>query len=509
MTAVEASVDSLETAISGEASSRSTAVSSINTRIAADEGGMTAVEASVDSLETAISGEASSRGAADTALQASVDSLETRVGTLTTDLASEESDRTAADTTLQASVDSLETAVSSEASSRSTSVSSLDTRIAADEGDMTAVEASIDSLEAFDTALATSLTTTAITISGSSDTPFAIYNTGDTSPLFMVDASSSWDGAPRVTIRQANDHGQTDTAYPATSNTDGATRGVFHVEKQMSEGDYDSTTEENMPLISAFAMGDGSQGGSGAVGGSAIVRLVSWGGDSKIQMYAAADAYDATSIGGKRPLSGQTLGAVEFGGYATNQGPIPAAWMRVVAAESWSYSNTNGTLFQFRSTREGSGNGYSQGGIDTVAQMSHNRGFNVIAPPVAYADTGSMLVLNSNQTNDGWASYMFASDGGNNRMVMYVKDSSGSVQTMNLPYTIGEDVAGLSTSVSEIGSDLTTLSGSVSTNASSISSNSTTIAANESLLTAIRDAVTGSADPNDLLYRLQLISWPS
>jgi len=478
---VRASADaSLATSISGEASSRASDVSSIDSAISA-------VQADVDQNEanaaSDISDEQATRALA-------VSSLATRIST-------EEAARSTADSTLTAAAGSLTTRVSTEEAARATADSSLATAFASADTSLA-------------TSLATSLTTTAVTISGSSDIPFAIYNAGDTSPLFMVDSSSSWDGAPRVTIRQANDHGQEDTAYPATVNTDGAVRGVFHVEKEMSEGDYDSSTEENMPLISAFAIGDGSNAGSAATGGDAIVRLVSWGGDSKIQMYASADNYDATAIGGKRPLSGQTLGAIEMGGYATNQGPLPAAWMRVVAAETWSYSNTNGTIFQFRSTREGSGNGYSQGGIDHIVQMSHNRGFNAIAPPVAYAATASMLVLNANQTNDGWASYMFAADHSNDRMVMYVKDPSGSIQAMNLPYTIGDDVAGLSTSVSQIGSDLQTLSGSVSTNASSISANSQTIASNETIITQIRDAVNAATDGNDLLNRLKTqVSWPT
>ena len=412
ISATNADISSLDTALSGEASSRSAADSSLATSISGEASSRASV---ASSLATAIS-----------AVQADVDQNEANAGS---DISDEQAARLAADS-------SLTTRVAAEESARATADASLATAFASADASLA-------------TALATSLTTTAVTISGSSDTPFAIYNAGDTSPLFMVDASSSWDGAPRVTIRQANDHSQGDTAYPATSNTDLAVRGVFHVERQMSEGDYDSTTEENMPLISAFAMGDGTNGGSAADGGDALIRLVSWGGDSKIQMYAAADTYEATSIGGKRPLSGQVLGAVEFGGYATNQGPLPAAWMRVVAAETWSYTNTNGTLFQFRSTREGSGNGYAQGGIDHIAQMSHNRGFNVIAPPVAYADTSNMLVLNANQTNDGWASYMIASDGANDRMVMYVKDSAGTLQTMNLPYSIGEDVANNSAAVNQ------------------------------------------------------------
>ena len=286
---VRASADaSLATSISGEASSRASDVSSIDSAISA-------VQADVDQNEanaaSDISDEQATRALA-------VSSLATRIST-------EEAARSTADSTLTAAAGSLTTRVSTEEAARATADSSLATAFASADTSLA-------------TSLATSLTTTAVTISGSSDIPFAIYNAGDTSPLFMVDSSSSWDGAPRVTIRQANDHGQEDTAYPATVNTDGAVRGVFHVEKEMSEGDYDSSTEENMPLISAFAIGDGSNAGSAATGGDAIVRLVSWGGDSKIQMYASADNYDATAIGGKRPLSGQTLGAIEMGGYATN-----------------------------------------------------------------------------------------------------------------------------------------------------------------------------------------------
>jgi len=134
--------------------------------------------------------------------------------------------------------------------------------------------------------------------------------------------------------------------------------------------------------------------------------------------------------------------------------------------------------------------------------MSHNRGFNAIAPPVAYAATASMLVLNANQTNDGWASYMFAADHSNGRMVMYVKEPDTTIQTISLPYSIGDDVQTLN-------SELSTLSGSVSTNASNISSNSTTIASNEGIIGDIRDAVNAASNGDDLLTRLQAISWPT
>ena len=45
---------------------------------------------------------------------------------------------------------------------------------------------------------------------------------------------------------------------------------------------------------------------------------------------------------------------------------------------------------------------------------------------------------------------MFASDHANNRMVMVVNDESGSIQEMNLPYTIGEDLSSLSSSVAAL-----------------------------------------------------------
>ena len=292
------------------------------------------------------------------------------------------------------------------------------------------------------------LTTTAVTISGSSDIPFAIYNAGDTSPMFMVDLSSSWDGAPRVTIRQANDHGREDTAFPSPlTNTDIGRRGVLHVEREMSEGDYDTVTEEVMPLISAHAIGDGTQAGSSADGADALVRLISWGGTSVLQMYASVDSYDATSVGGKRPLSGQNLGQFEFGGYANNQGPRTAAKFYVEATETWSYTSRNGTRYIFEACRTNSGLNTNVG-YGQIGRFSHNEGWNAIAPPLSIAETGSM-VAGTAINGDNFASYMFASDHANNRMVMVVNDESGSIQEMNLPYTIGEDLSSLSSSVSD------------------------------------------------------------
>jgi len=292
------------------------------------------------------------------------------------------------------------------------------------------------------------LTTTAVTISGSSDIPFAIYNAGDASPMFMVDLSSSWDGAPRVTIRQANDHNRDDTAFPSPlTNFDIGRRGVLHVEREMSEGDYDTITEEYMPLISAHAIGDGTQGGTNADGADALVRLISWGGTSILQMYASVDSYDATSVGGKRPFSGQNLGQFEFGGYANNQGPRTAAKITVEATETWSYTSRNGTRYVFEACRTNSGVS-SNYGYGQIGRFSHNEGWNAIAPPLSVAETGSM-VAGTAINGDNFASYMFASDHANNRMVMVVNDESGSIQEMNLPYTIGEDLSSLSSSVSD------------------------------------------------------------
>ena len=291
--------------------------------------------------------------------------------------------------------------------------------------------------------------TGSLVITGSSDIPFAVYNAGDTSPLFMIDASSSWDGAPRITIRQANDHGREDTAFPSSlTNTDSAYRGVFHIEREMGENDYDSAVEEVMPLISAYAMGDGTQAGTNADGADALVRLISWGGTSVLQMYASVDTYDATSVGGKRPLSGQDLGQLEFGGYASNQGPRTAAKLYVQATETWNYTSRNGTRYIFEACRTNSGVN-SNYGYGQIGRFSHNEGWNAIAPPLSIAETGSM-VAGTTINGDNFASYMFASDHANNRMVMVINDESGSIQEMKLPYTIGEDLASLSSSVAAL-----------------------------------------------------------
>ena len=101
--------------------------------------------------------------------------------------------------------------------------------------------------------------------------------------------------------------------------------------------------------------------------------------------------------------------------------------------------------------------------------------------------------------------------------VLYAKGgihTSGSISIdgniLNTDYSnVSGTVADNATAISQIGSDLTTLSGSVSTNASNISSNSTTIASNEGIIGDIRDAVNAAANGDDLLTRLQAISWPT
>jgi hypothetical protein len=101
--------------------------------------------------------------------------------------------------------------------------------------------------------------------------------------------------------------------------------------------------------------------------------------------------------------------------------------------------------------------------------------------------------------------------------VLYAKGgihTSGSisidVSILNTDYSnVSGTVGTNSTAIVQLSSDLQTLSGSVSTNASSISSNSTTIASNEGIIEDIRDAVNAAANADDLLTRLQAISWPS
>jgi hypothetical protein len=101
--------------------------------------------------------------------------------------------------------------------------------------------------------------------------------------------------------------------------------------------------------------------------------------------------------------------------------------------------------------------------------------------------------------------------------VLYAKGgihTSGSISIdgniLNTDYSnVSGTVGTNSTAIVQLSSDLQTLSGSVSTNASSISSNSTTIASNEGIIEDIRDAVNAAANADDLLTRLQAISWPS
>ena len=138
--AVEASVDSLDTQVSGVASDLS------------DYEGDT--DTSIDSLEAVVSGVA---GGSD----ASIDSLETYADAISSDLAAEILATNGDVTALGLSVDSLETQVSGVASDLSdyegdtdTSIDSLETALTSEisttDGEITAINASINSLELYD-----------------------------------------------------------------------------------------------------------------------------------------------------------------------------------------------------------------------------------------------------------------------------------------------------------------------------------------------------------------------
>ena len=463
-TALQASVDSLETAVSSEASSRSTSVSSLDTRIAADEGGMTAVEASVDSLETAISGEAASRGAADTALQASVDSIETKLATIQDagatldtfqELVSFVESLDDVDgveiVNLGLSVDSLETAVTGEASSRTTAVSSLNTRIAADEGDMTAVVASVDSLEtaisgeatsrgAADTALQASVDSLETAVSGEASSR--------TTSVSSLDTRIAADEGDMTAVEASVD--SLETAVSAIEEASGALTAVTGIandnltlgrsdQQDMLDFSTDDRINFKVDNIERFAITNNNRvqiGSTAAPAGSTIPALIIGKNNGSVQgtalfAKASTNKFRVDSEGSK----GQPGVIVASGDGAEYAG---------IQAHSLYLESTGTTVL------------YAKGGIHTSGSISIDGN-----------------ILNTDYSN------------------------------------VSGTVADNATAISQIGSDLTTLSGSVSTNASNISSNSTTIASNEGIIGDIRDAVNAAANGDDLLTRLQAISWPT
>ena len=121
-----ASIDSLETAVSGLSGGSEASIDSLETalgnEITATNGDVTAINVSIDSLEVLVAEDADDA-------DASIDSLETQVSGVASDLSDYEGDT-------DTSIDSLETALTSE-------ISTTDSEI-------TAINASINSLELYD-----------------------------------------------------------------------------------------------------------------------------------------------------------------------------------------------------------------------------------------------------------------------------------------------------------------------------------------------------------------------
>ena len=135
-----ASIDSLETAVSGLSGGSEASIDSLETyadaissdlaaEILATNGDVTALGLSVDSLETQVSGVASDLSDYEGDTDTSIDSLETQVSGVASDLSDYEGDT-------DTSIDSLETALTSE--------------ISTTDGEITAINASINSLELYD-----------------------------------------------------------------------------------------------------------------------------------------------------------------------------------------------------------------------------------------------------------------------------------------------------------------------------------------------------------------------
>ena len=502
-TALQASVDSLETAVSSEASSRSTSVSSLDTRIAADEGGMTAVEASVDSLETAISGEAASRGAADTALQASVDSIETKLATIQDagatldtfqELVSFVESLDDVDgveiVNLGLSVDSLETAVTGEASSRTTAVSSLNTRIAADEGDMTAVVASVDSLEtaisgeatsrgAADTALQASVDSLETAVSGEASSR--------TTSVSSLDTRIAADEGDMTAVEASVNSLETAVSGEASSRT----TSVSSLDTRIAadEGDMTAVEASVDSLETAVSAIEEASGALTAVTGIANDNLTLGRSDQQDMLDFSTDDRINFKVDNIERFAITNNNRVQIGSTAAPAGStIPAL---IIGKNNGSVQGTalfaKASTNKFRVDSEGSkgqpgvivasGDGAEYAGIQAHSLYLESTGTTVLYAKGGIHTSGSISI-------DG--------------------------NILNTDYSnVSGTVADNATAISQIGSDLTTLSGSVSTNASNISSNSTTIASNEGIIEDIRDAVNAAVNGDDLLTKLQAISWPT
>lgn len=176
-----------------------------------------------------------------------------------------------------------------------------------------------------------------------SETAFNISIPGQKN-MFCIDASSSLDGFPRITVKTDNEHAGDDLDVPVGVDEDtprGMERGLFHIER--GEAPHGHT-------LSAWSYGT-------SPADATRFELASWSSDlesgSEIRLVSSNEIN--TSNFRAAVSSGKRLGRITYGGYSNNQIRPAQAYVEARATENWSYSSANGTKLVLATTQKNSG----------------------------------------------------------------------------------------------------------------------------------------------------------
>lgn len=176
-----------------------------------------------------------------------------------------------------------------------------------------------------------------------SETAFKVSIPGQENML-CIDASSSLDGLPRITVRTDNEHDGSDLQVPGGVDEDtprGMTRGLFHFER--GDGEHANT-------LSVWSYGS-------APSDASRIELASWSSDlnTNSELRLLSSHQIDTSNFRAVVLDGKSLGRVTYGGYSHNQLRPAQAYIQAKATENWNYSSAVGTKLVLATTQKSSG----------------------------------------------------------------------------------------------------------------------------------------------------------
>lgn len=164
-----------------------------------------------------------------------------------------------------------------------------------------------------------------------SETAFNVSIPGQEN-MFCIDASSSLDGKPRITIKTNNEHAGNDLEVPIGVDEDtprGMSRGLLHIERGEAS---------HLNTLSAWSYGTSPADIS-------RFELASW--SSSLTNCSGISLLSSHQINTSNfravVLDGKTLGRIGYGGYSHNQPRPNQAYVDARATQNWNYSSKCGS----------------------------------------------------------------------------------------------------------------------------------------------------------------------